>query len=104
MPTEPTGNVYRTRTQGFGIRWREDGRRPTQTGFATKTEARRWYADNVAPRLRRGAPSGSITFDAFADLFLDPPRRDGGPAHEADAGGAAGARAPDLRRLAAARA
>lgn len=70
MPTEPTGNVYRTRTQGFGIRWREDGRRPTQTGFATKTEARRWYADNVAPRLRRGAPSGSITFDAFADLFL----------------------------------
>ena len=36
-----------------------------------KTEARRWFAENVAPRLRRGAPSSEITFDVFCDLFLD---------------------------------
>jgi integrase len=60
----------RTKT-GFGIRWVEDGRRPQRTGFATKTEARRWFAANVEPRLRTSAPSGEITFDAFAELFLD---------------------------------
>ena len=32
-------------------------RRPQKTGFKTKTEARRWFADNVEPRLRTGAPS-----------------------------------------------
>ena len=42
-----------------------------QAGFATKTEARRWFAANVAPRLNRGAPSPDIDFDAFCDLFLD---------------------------------
>jgi hypothetical protein len=33
--------------------------------------ARRWFADNVAPRLDRGAPSPEVTFDSFCDLFLD---------------------------------
>ena len=55
---------------GYGIRWPEDGKRPQRTGFATKTEARKWFAANVAPRLDRGAPSPDITFDAFCDLFL----------------------------------
>ena len=49
---ETRGSVFRTRKGGYGIRWPEDGKRPQQTGFATKTEARRWFAENVAPRLR----------------------------------------------------
>ncbi len=70
MPRRTTGSVYRTAT-GYGIRWPEDGRRPHRSGFKTKTEARRWFAENVAPRLDRGAPSPpEITFDAFCDLFL----------------------------------
>jgi integrase len=70
MPRRTTGSVYRTAT-GYGIRWPENGRRPHQAGFKTKTEARRWFAANVAPRLDRGTPSPEITFDAFCDLFLN---------------------------------
>ena len=70
MPRRTNGSVYPTGT-GYGIRWPEDGRRPHRAGFKTKTEARRWFAENVAPRLDRGAPSPpEITFDAFCDLFL----------------------------------
>jgi integrase len=70
MPRETRGSVYATRG-GYGIRWPEDGRRMRQSGFATKTEARRWFADNVAPRLRGGAPSAELSFDAFCVLFLE---------------------------------
>lgn len=69
MPRQTTGSVYTTST-GYGIRWPEDGRRPQRAGFKTKTEARRWFAANIAERLDRGAPSPEITFDAFCDLFL----------------------------------
>jgi integrase len=69
MPAESRGSVYRTRN-GYGIRWPEDGRRERKSGFATRGEARRWFADNVASRLRDGGPSPVITFDAFCDLFL----------------------------------
>jgi integrase len=70
MPAETRGSVFATR-DGYGVRWPENGKRPQQTGFKTKTEARRWFADNVAPRLGTGAPSSDITFDVFCDLFLD---------------------------------
>jgi integrase len=70
MPRRTTGSVYPTAT-GYGIRWPEEGKRPHQAGFKTKTEARRWFATNVAPRLDRGAPSPEISFDAFCDLFLE---------------------------------
>ena len=63
------GNVYATR-KGFGIRWREGGQRRYQSGFRTKTEARTWFREHVAPRLHRGAPSAEIIFDDFAELFL----------------------------------
>jgi integrase len=63
------GSVYRTRSS-YGIRWREGGERRYQSGFRTKTEARTWFRENVAPRLHRGAPSSEITFEAFCDLFL----------------------------------
>jgi integrase len=70
MPAEPRGSVFVART-GYGIRWPENGRRPQQTGFTTRTEARRWFAAHVAPRLGRGAPSAEISYDAFCDLFLE---------------------------------
>jgi integrase len=69
MPRRTNGSVYRTAT-GYGIRWPEAGARPHKAGFKTKTDARRWFAANIAPRLDRGAPSPDITFDAFCDLFL----------------------------------
>lgn len=67
--SEQRGNVYTTRN-GYGIRWREGGQRRFQSGFRTKTAAREWFREQVAPRLHRGAPSAEITFDAFAELFL----------------------------------
>lgn len=70
MPRMTNGSIHRTAT-GYGIRWPEDGRRPHRAGFQTKTEARHWFAANIAQRLGRGAPSPEITFDAFCDLFLD---------------------------------
>jgi integrase len=70
MPADTRGSVYKTRT-GYGIRWPEDGKRMHHSGFETKTAARRWFADNVAPRLRRSAPSAEITFEAFCDVFLE---------------------------------
>lgn len=69
MPAETRGSIYEVRG-GYGIRWPENGKRMHQAGFETKTAARRWFAENVAPRLRKGAPDPSITFDAFCDLFL----------------------------------
>lgn len=42
-----------------------------------EAEARRWFSDNIAPRLDRGAPSAEITFDEFAERFLQ--RHTGAP-------------------------
>jgi integrase len=69
MPAKTRGSIYPTRG-GYGIRWPEDGGRHHQAGFRTKTDARRWFDEHVAPRLHRGAPSADITLDAFAGLFL----------------------------------
>jgi integrase len=66
---EQRGSVYVT-SGGFGIRWREGGRRRCQSGFRTKTEARVWFREQVAPRLSRGGPSAEIRFDEFVELFL----------------------------------
>jgi integrase len=68
---EARGSVFRTRTGTYGIRWPENGKRPQKTGFATKTDARRWFRENVAPRLGEDAPDSSITYDDFCALFLD---------------------------------
>ena len=70
MPADPRGSVFET-AGGDGIRWPEDGRRPQRSGFTTKTEARRWFNENVVPRLNRGAPSPDVSFDAFCDVFLE---------------------------------
>jgi integrase len=71
MPRRTTGSVFKTPSSGYGIRWPEEGRRPQRTGFATKTEARRWFADSVVPRLDQRAPSPEVSFDEFCTLFLD---------------------------------
>ena len=52
------------------VRWRENGQRQFRSGFRTKTKGRRWFRDEIAPRLDRGAPSAKITFDHFCELFL----------------------------------
>jgi integrase len=70
LPAETRGSIYPTRT-GYGIRWLEQGARRHQSGFRTKTDARRWFDDNVLPRLRSGAPDASITFDAFCTLYIE---------------------------------
>jgi integrase len=71
MPADPRGTVVTLKDGSKAVRWRENGRRPQQSGFKNKTEAQRWFAVDVAPRLRRGAPDPSITFDAFCHLFLE---------------------------------
>jgi integrase len=70
------GNIYETRT-GYGIRWREGDRRRFQSGFRTKTEAKTWFREQIAPRLHRGGPSAEIRFDEFVELFLS--RHTGAP-------------------------
>jgi integrase len=69
MPAQTRGSVFRA-GDGYGIRWPKNGKRPQKTGFRTKTDARRWFNETVAPRLERGAPSPDLTFDAFCELFL----------------------------------
>jgi hypothetical protein len=70
MPRRTQGSVYPTAT-GYGIRWPEDGRRPHRADFKTKTEARRWFAENVAPRLDRGAPSPDVGFEHFCNIYFE---------------------------------
>ena len=81
--------------------------RPTPaTPASTKTEARRWFADNIAPRLGRGAPSprspstGSATCSSTATAPPSPSapgdaRRAARPTRERSAPGrCASSRAP----------
>jgi integrase len=75
MPRPTRGSIFDAADGSVGIRWPEDGKRPQKTGFANKTEARRWFDENVAPRLGRKGPSAELTFDAFIDLYLE--RHDG---------------------------
>lgn len=69
MPAQTRGSVFRA-GDAWGIRWPENGKRPQRTGFRTKTAARQWFNETVAPRLDRGAPSPDLSFDAFCELFL----------------------------------
>src|SRR5262249_11246599 len=69
MPRRTNGSVYKT-ADGYGIRWPENGERPHQAGFRTKTEALDWFDENVAPRLRRGRPSGDVPLKAFSADYL----------------------------------
>jgi integrase len=70
MPAEAKGSLYAT-SSGFGIRWLENGRRRFRSGFETKRDARRWFEDEVRPRLRgRRRESSSSTLADFVDTWL----------------------------------
>jgi integrase len=71
MPRQTKGSVYRERAGTWGIRWAERGRRPQKGGFRTKTAAREWFAENAAPRLRRGGPSAEVTLAEFSAIYLE---------------------------------
>ncbi len=69
MPAEQRGSAYRT-AKGWGIRWYElDGRRACRAGFATKTEARHYFEEQVRPRLWGRAPD--MTLAELVDAYLD---------------------------------
>lgn len=68
------GSVYRVKG-GYGIRWREpDGSWGTRgrPPFSTKTEARRWWQENVAPGLDGGVlfADRRMTLGAFTARYL----------------------------------
>lgn len=69
MPAEQHGMPYRT-AAGWGIRWYEiDGIRVRRAGFATKSEARRYYEEQIRPRLQGGSPD--ITLSELVESYLD---------------------------------
>ena len=70
MPAELKGSVYATR-KGYGIRWLENGRRRYKAGFETKRDARKWFDDEIRPRLRgRKRESSSDTLSEFVETWL----------------------------------
>lgn len=71
MPRPIKGSVYQEPNGTWGIRWPEQGRRPQKGGFRNRTAARDWFDEHVAPRLRRGGPSGEITLKVFTSIYLD---------------------------------
>src|SRR5690348_2884618 len=75
MPAEQRGHAYRTKTAGWGVRWREHGQLTRLSGFPTKTAALAHYRDVIRPRLERQLEPGLrpdvLTFDALCDLYLE---------------------------------
>jgi integrase len=70
VPALQRGSAFRTKN-GWGVRWRENGRRPQQVGFGSRTEALDWWDDEVKPRLRGGAPPRpDVTLREHAERYL----------------------------------
>jgi integrase len=69
MPAEQSGSTYYT-ASGAGIRWIENGRRQHRSGFGSKTEARRWWNAEIAPRLRAGLPSHDLSLREHVERYL----------------------------------
>jgi integrase len=66
MPADQRGQVYATKTAGFGIRWRDAaGVRHRKAGFAGKREARAWLRDHLDSGLR----VDRITFAELAERY-----------------------------------
>jgi integrase len=78
MPPANQGSVYQLGPRRYGIRYiGPDGVRRKQSPFASKTEAREWFARVVAPTLRGEQPQKpDLTLSEFVTLYLD--------RHEAD--------------------
>ncbi len=71
MPAEQRGQVYKTST-GYGIRWYDaTGLRRRRSGFKSRSDARRWYAEVERPRLRGETPRAThLTFAELAERYL----------------------------------
>ena len=71
MPAEQRGSVYPT-SRGYGIQWRdEDGVRRRQSGFTSRSEARRWFEDVERKRMRGETPAPSpLTLSELVDEYL----------------------------------
>lgn len=69
MPAEQKGSTYYTR-RGAGIRWIENGERKRQSGFGSKSAARRWWNAEVAPRLRAGLPTHDLSLREHVERYL----------------------------------
>ena len=71
MPALQRGSAFRTKKNGWGVRWRENGRRPQKVGFGSRTEALDWWDDEVKPRLRSGgAARRDVTLREHAERYL----------------------------------
>src|SRR5262249_22001732 len=73
MPAEQRGSVFRT-PRGWGVRWRENDRsRAQETGFANKSDALRYYRDEVRPRLESGSTLDprKVSFREHAERYLE---------------------------------
>jgi integrase len=61
--------VYQTR-DGFGIRWRENGKRRFRSGFRNPSAAHLWWDEEVAPRLRAGMSTSDVTLREHAERYV----------------------------------
>jgi integrase len=71
MPAEARGSVYTTK-RGYGIRWRDEhGVMRRQSGFASRSGARRWFDDVERKRMRGETPAPSpLTLSELVDEYL----------------------------------
>ena len=93
MPAELRGGIFKTR-DGYGIRWREDGKRPQRSGFRDEDRGPRAGSTPTSkPRLGRGAPDPGDHVRRVLRPVPRPPRRHRRGAHQRDDRGAARPRA-----------
>jgi integrase len=69
MPIEQTGSIYKTGS-GYGIRFWRNNKRVRQTGFSSRSAARRWLRDVELPRQRGETIEEKVTFAEFVDRYL----------------------------------
>ena len=59
MPARARGSTYKTKN-GFGIRWYDRyGGRQYKSGFRSRTEARDWWEQTIAPSSKDAARRSS---------------------------------------------
>jgi integrase len=71
MPAEQRGSVYRTKTKGYGFRWRDEtGRERRRAGFSSPSKARAWFRDVERPRMRGETIVRAVTLTEHVDEYL----------------------------------
>jgi integrase len=72
MPAEQRGAIYPT-AKGYGIRWYDEhGVRRRRAGFKSKSEARAWFQNVEAKRMRGDTPAPEpITLTEHVDRYLE---------------------------------